>query len=309
MSPSPLAPYLSPQEREDRVDTLARGLGAEVVQYGRSVRGAALRAVRVPATAGTKPASRVLCSANIHGPELVGGMVALGLLERLSANEPTVVELRERAEVWVVPCINPDGYARTWTRAGEGSLAELRTNANGVDLNRNYPFPAGAKPGRLPGAGSPHPGDATYRGSAPLSEPETRALHELCAAQQFHASANLHSFMGTLIPARVTAREAYATYRDLCAAFRGGQPHHRYRRLANRIFDVFTGEQEDHQHHALGTWAVCVETFPVLASYGQHLRAPSLFWRFNPRDPQPWIDNDVPGLLAFFLAALDRPRP
>jgi hypothetical protein len=303
-------PYLSPDAREARVDALARALGAETVEYGRSVRGAALRAVRVP-TRGPAGAStpRVLCSANIHGPELVGGLVALGVLERLATDDPVASALRERAEIWVVPCINPDGYTRTWTLGGEGTLAELRTNERGVDLNRNYPLPGGTAPKRLPGAGSSRAGDATFRGEQPLSEPETRALHELCAAQRFHASANLHSFMGTIIPARVKARGPYDAYRALCRSFRAGQLRHRYRRLASRFFDVFTGEQEDHQHHALGTWAVCIETFPLLASYRQHLRAPSLFWRFNPHDPQPWIDNDVPGILAFFSAALELDRP
>jgi predicted deacylase len=292
------------------VEALARALGADIVEYGASVRGAPLRAVRVPTTsidAGFE-APRVLCSANIHGPEFVGGAVALGLLEQLVVGDPAAATLRGRAEIWVVPCINPDGYARTWACEGRGTLAELRTNERGVDLNRNYPLPSGATAGRLPGAGSTRLGAATYRGPSPLSEPETRALHELCAAQRFAASANMHSFMGTIIPARVTTRAAYGAYRHLCRAFAAGQRQHRYRRLSNRIFDVFTGEQEDHQHHALGTWAACIETFSLMASYRQHLRAPSLFWRFNPIDPQPWVDNDVSGVVAFLAAAIERPR-
>jgi hypothetical protein len=306
--PSPLAPYLSPDDREARLEALAATLGAEVHEYGASVRGAPLRAVRVPTPAGPR-APRVLCSANIHGPELVGSAVAFGLLERLVEADEAAQRLRARAEIWVIPCLNPDGYARTWARDGHGTLAELRTNARGVDLNRNYPLPGDARPRRLPGAGSSHPGAATFRGEHALSEPETRALHELCVARRFHASANLHSFMGTIIPARVTTRSAYAVYRALCRAFRAGQRRHQYSRIASRIFDVFTGEQEDHQHHALHTWAACIETFPVSASYRQHLRAPSLFWRFNPRDPRPWVENDVPGVIAFLCAALDQPDP
>ncbi len=58
---------------------------------------------------------------------------------------------------------------------------------------------------------------------------------------------------------------------------------------------MWTGEQEDWQHHVHGTWALTVEVFPLAASFRQHLRALSLFWRFNPRDPRPWVDNDVPG--------------
>lgn len=301
-----LAPYPAPDAREAELDDLAVRVGGEIQIYGTSREGRPLRALRMPGSPG---APRVLCSANIHGVEFIAGRVAFGLLQAIVAGEPEPTRLRARAELWVIPCLNPDGYARTWTTGGRGHLASLRANAAGVDLNRNFPRPGGAGPSRLPGAGSDRPGDATYRGPHPLSEPETAALDRLFASQGFHASVNLHSFMGTAIPARVTDPGAYATYAALCRALARAQPRVRYLRLANRIFDTFTGEQEDHQHHAHGCWAVCLETFPLRASYGQHLRAPSVFWRFNPHDPRPWIANDVPAVVAFLHAALDLPRP
>ena len=274
-----LAPYPDPAGREAELDALAARLGGELIVYGESLQGRPLRGLRLP---GPDPdAPRVLCSANIHGVEFIAGRVALGVLGALVAGAPEPLRLRARAELWVIPCLNPDGYARTCAADGRGRLAELRANA----------------------------GDATYRGPHPLSEPETAALERLFAARRFHASVNLHAFMGTAIPARVTDPGAYASYRDLCRALARAQPRARYLRLAHRIFDTFTGEQEDHQHHAFGTWAVCLETFPVHASYRQHLRAPSVFWRFNPHDPQPWIDNDVPAVVAFLHAALDLPPP
>ncbi len=301
-----LAPYPDPATRESELDDLAVRLDGEIVVYGTSREHRPLRALRL---AGPANAPRVLCSANIHGVEYIAGRIAFGLLHALVAGEPEAVRLRARAELWVIPCLNPDGYARTWTDDGRGRLAALRANAGGVDLNRNFPRPGGVGPSRLPGAGSDRPGDATYRGPHPLSEPETAALDRLFAAQSFHASINLHAFMGTAIPARVTDPTAYATYTALCRALALAQPRVHYRRLAHRILDTFTGEQEDHQHHAHGCWAVCLETFPVLASYRQHLRAPSVFWRFNPHDPRPWIANDVPAIVAFLHAALDQARP
>ncbi len=307
MTAGPLHPYPSPHAREAELDALADDLHASIEEYGRSVDGAPLRAVRVPALVDDAP--RVLCSANIHGPEYVAGRVAFGLLHALARGDAAAVQLRQRAEIWVIPCLNPDGYRKTWEAEGRGALALLRTNANGVDLNRNFPLPPGERRRRLPGAGSSEPGRATYHGPQPLSEPETRALDALLHRVGFHASANLHSFMGTVIPAHVTDRESFARYRELGRALARAQPMHRYRRLHARVLDVFTGEQEDHQHHAHRTWAVCVETFTVLASYRQHVRAPSTFWRFNPHDPQPWIANDVPGLLAYFAAALSTEAP
>jgi hypothetical protein len=209
----------------------------------------------------------------------------------------------------VIPCLNPDGYARVWQRGGQGRMAELRPNARGVDLNRNFPLPAGRVRRALPGAGSTQAGAATYVGPAPLSEPESAALADLAGRCRFAAASNSHCFMGRLIPAHVEDAPNFAGYRELCRAFAAAQPHRRYGRLHSRRLDTFTGELEDFLHHRHGGWAVCVETFPWTASFRQHLRAPSLFWRMNPRDPRPWIDNDLPGVVALLSAALDRGPP
>jgi predicted deacylase len=309
-----LAPYPDPEARERELEALAaaasRSLsGVELVHYGHSVEGRALTAVRVPRRNAGDSGPRILVCANTHGPEFIGNRVCTAMLRALGESDSPVHRLLERAELWLVPCINPDGYARTCAVDGAGELPSLRHNKNGVDLNRNWPLPEGERRLPLPGAGSPRPGDATYRGTHPLSEPETASLDRLLDEQRFHASANLHSFMGTMFPARVSDRGSFVRYRELCSALSEAQPKTRYRWLASRRFDTFTGEQEDHQHHRHRCWAICVECFPLAASFSQHLRAPSLFWRFNPHDPSAWIANDVPGIVAYLLAALELPRP
>jgi hypothetical protein len=249
----------------------------------------------------------VLVTGNIHGLEWISSQVALGVLRALAT--PVLEPLRARAEVWVIPCMNPDGYARTFLSGGDGSLAALRTNANGVDLNRNFPLPQGHVRKALPGAGSTTPGKATYVGTGPLSEPESAALARLLAEQNFHGGLNGHSFMGKVIPARALRREEVLVYKRLALAMRAAQCEFAYGRLASDWLDTFTGELEDYQHHHHRMWAACLETFTFGASVRQHLRAPSLFWRFNPRDVQRWCDNDVPAVAAFLLAALALPRP
>jgi hypothetical protein len=301
---NPLDPYPSPEVRDAELVRLVARMGGEVRRYGSSVEGRPLLAGRIPAVNTLPSPPRVLVAANIHGPEYVSGAVALGFL---AGGE--LAALRARAEVWVIPCLNPDAYARVWDRQGRGEIRELRPNARGVDLNRNFPLPPGKRRARLPGAGSTDPRSATFVGEAPLSEPETAALGALCAEVSFHAATSGHSFMGTIIPAHVEDQASFASYRELCRAFAAAQPRARYRRLSSRRLDTFTGELEDHLHHAAATWAACVETFPLSATLRQHLRAPSLFWRFNPHDPAPWVGNDVPAVAAFLAAALSRPRP
>jgi hypothetical protein len=209
----------------------------------------------------------------------------------------------------VLPVLNPDGAAATDAAGGRGPLHRLRPNARGVDLNRNFPLPWGARPSRLPFAGSSTAGSATYRGSAPLSEPETAALADWLLDDPPQASVNLHSFMGTLIPARVWHRDDWRHYGRLTAAFRRAQGGLGYPRLATPVLDVFTGELEDWQHHVLRCWAVCVECFSLAASVRQHVRAPSTFWRFNPHDPQPVVQRDAPAVRAMLREALALPRP
>jgi predicted deacylase len=304
----PLSPYPSPEARDREVAARTLALGGELVQYGQSVLGRKLLAARIPPT--DKPAAawpKVLVSANIHGLEYIGSRVAMGVLQ---VNPPAeILALRREAELWIIPCLNPDGYARTWEQQGQGSVAQLRGNARGVDLNRNFPLPGGAVRRKFPGAGSTTPGSATYVGPAPLSEPETSALATLLQAHRFTAAINIHSFLGRTIPAHVTDQENYENYATLCRTFSQNQSRWRYSRLASRWLDTFTGEMEDYQHHHLGCWAICLESFSIPASLRQNLWAPSPFFRFNPRDPEPWVQNDVPAIGAFLRHALQLASP
>jgi protein MpaA len=85
----------------------------------------------------------VLVIGAVHGNEPVSPPTVRALVE---------VDYPDDVEVWLVPELNPDGVA-----------AGTRWNANGVDLNRNFPW------GWLPSDGGP----------GALSEPESRAAVDL----------------------------------------------------------------------------------------------------------------------------------
>ena len=288
---------LAPYDDLDGVHRRLRALGP-VQTFGTSVEGRPLWVVRLGG-----PAERaVLVTGAIHGVEYIGTRAALVFAESLAQRSLD-------AEVWVAPVLNPDAYARTWRSGGEGSLRDLRRNASGVDLNRNFPLPWSTQPGQLPFTGSTAPESVNYRGSSPLSEPEARALVDLALRVEPWAAAGLHSFMGTLIPARVIHLSDWRAYSRMLAAFRKGHAGFPYMRLGSLVGDVYTGELEDWLHHVVRCWSVCVECFPVWASLRQHVRSPSMFWRFNPRQPERWARRDAAGVHALLQAGLSEQRP
>ena len=68
---------------------------------------------------------------SMHGNEVVGKEMCMYFINYLVDNygsDPVVTDLVNETEIWIMPSMNPDGTAN-------GS----RYNANGEDLNRNFP--------------------------------------------------------------------------------------------------------------------------------------------------------------------------
>jgi protein MpaA len=123
----------------------AGGASARTVVIGQSVRGRAITAiVRGPDDAKRK----ILVVGCIHGNECAGLRVTSALARSTPARG---------VELWIVPEMNPDGTA-----------ADTRQNAHGVDLNRNFPY-------QWEKVVNP----VYYSGPRPLSEPETQAAVKL----------------------------------------------------------------------------------------------------------------------------------
>jgi len=114
---------------------------------GRSVQGRPIPALRLGDPHGSLKAAAVAC---IHGDEPAG----IRVVEALHKSP-----LPAGLDLWLLPDMNPDGRA-----------ANTRVNANGVDLNRNFPWKWKHHGKR----GSP-----MFSGPTALSEPESRAVHAL----------------------------------------------------------------------------------------------------------------------------------
>ncbi len=306
--------YGSLADRDARFRAAGKSAGADFLTFGKSVEGRPLEAALAPTstTAAWEPvkvnrAPLVFVNGNIHGIEWIAAEAAIGVLA--AWNTDAWADVRARADLVVAPCLNPDGAARTERQGGVGTIKELRTNAHGVDLNRNFPMPHGAKPFFLTATGSSDPARATFRGTAPFSEPEAKGVDSLVEMFKPRLTISFHSFMGTVIPPKVTTSPHARTYRALGRAWRRGQTHFIHWTLMSTLVDVFTGELEDRVHHVHDGWALTVELWPVWRSFAAHVVAPSLFARFNPSDPAIVVADAVAGAKAAILFALDLPRP
>ena len=126
---------------------------------------------------------RRLIAAGFHGMEYITVAAALRYAAELAA-----VGKRLRGSVAVAPCVNPDG-----TQIAVTTGKRWQANARGVDINHNFDADWQGVRQREIAAGITSPGPTRFGGSSPESEPETRALTDLCRRVRFDRVLALHS--------------------------------------------------------------------------------------------------------------------
>ena len=175
----------------------------KLVTIGRSVNGQPILALKVTKDARSVPDGRrpaVLYSSAQHAREWITPEMTRRLMHHVIdgyAADRSLRELVDGTELWFLPVANPDGYDFTFTPGNRLWRKNLRDNngdgtmtpGDGVDPNRNFP----TKWGYDNEGSSPSPASETYRGPAPASEPETRALDALLRRVGFEFQVNYHS--------------------------------------------------------------------------------------------------------------------
>ncbi|MBX3659727.1 MAG: murein peptide amidase A [Ramlibacter sp.] len=112
------------------------------------------------------PRLRVLVIGAIHGDELSSASVALHWIAL--AADP-LVQTPQPIHWRFIPVLNPDGLLRQ---------PPQRMNAHGVDLNRNFPTPNWERDAAIYWNQRVRKDPRRWPGPKPLSEPETRFVHE-----------------------------------------------------------------------------------------------------------------------------------
>jgi hypothetical protein len=148
---------------------------------------------------GSKPG--VLYSSTIHAREWIATEVNRRLLEWFikgwREEKPDAVNILNTTELWFVLVQNPDGYQytfdvdRLWRKNLRDNDSDNEiTSLDGVDGNRNF-----EEHWNYDDEGSGTiTSDETYRGPAPFSEPETRAIRDLLIDTHPTYHISYHSF-------------------------------------------------------------------------------------------------------------------
>lgn len=291
-APPPAPGYPFAAEVDAALDALAAahpGL-ARRHSLGQSVEGRPLWALTVADP--TRPVGRrMVVIANIHAMEWIGTNIALAFLDALVAHPPPGVA------VTVVPILNPDGRARVEADLRAGTPRFQRTNANRVDLNRDFavhrdPHPVWSRV--LPGLRSISP--------APLSQPESRALDALLQSTRPQVFVSLHAWGGyAFLPwagdwARSPQHAALVRAGTLFAQGQGARAYRVVQLSRWAFFFRGHGMEVDHAH-AAGALALLVES-----TRGRSPLRPAdwdnPFRVYNPPDPARATRRDRDGLLA-----------
>lgn len=116
-----------------------------------------------------------LYTSSMHGDETTGYPLMLSLIDYLLSNygkNERVTNIVNNIEIWINPLANPDGAYKGGNTTVKGAT---RSNANNIDLNRNYPDPKGGQ----------HPDGEAW-------QPETKAFMAFADTMNFVMAANFH---------------------------------------------------------------------------------------------------------------------
>jgi carboxypeptidase T len=133
-----------------------------------------------------------------HAEEILSIEICMYMIHDLVSkynSDSSVTWWINNREIWFVPLMNPEGHCVVMTELDTTWRKNKRDNNNngffdldydGVDLNRNYDF-------YWSEGGSSVPSSEYYRGPAPFSENEARAVRDLCLEHHFVFCITYHS--------------------------------------------------------------------------------------------------------------------
>lgn len=127
--------------------------------------------------------TRVLLLGGIHGDELTAAAIVFQWMQWIHTSPA------QEFHWHVAPVVNPDGLLASKPQ---------RVNANGVDLNRNFPTPGWEQDARHYWVKRTGSDPRRFPGQSPLSEPESRWLNDEMERFRPHVIISVHAPFGVL---------------------------------------------------------------------------------------------------------------
>jgi putative cell wall-binding protein len=261
-----------------------------VFSIGKSYEGRDIWAAKVSANVSVdEDEPEVMVDALHHAGEHLGTEQALYLLGTLTSGydkDPQVRRLVDSREVWIIFAVNPDGWAYDISGGYYHAWRKNRQDNGkynpGTDLNRNYGYMWGCCK-----ASSVNPWEWNYRGTAPFSAPESKAVADFVTSrvvngkQQIRTHVTLHThgeqilypFSYTLdhLPSDMNPDD-YAVFRSMAKtmASMNGYTYHQ------SSFKYPTdGDEIDWMYGAYRIFSFTIELYPKEKKIGEGLVYPS----------------------------------
>lgn len=131
----------------------------------------------------------------IHAREWISGAtcgyIVNDFMEKYGSDQ-NITRILDESEIFLIPIINPDGYAYTWSDSRlwrKNRATNSGSSCKGVDINRNYNSHWGE------GGSSSNPCSDTYKGPSPNSELEAKTtIDNFFAHAPVLGSIDMHAY-------------------------------------------------------------------------------------------------------------------
>jgi hypothetical protein len=184
----------------------------DTFHIGLSVQGRIIYAIKISDNAPTDDSNEpeAFFQGVQHAREAIGGSSMIFLMqylcERYTAGDSRIVNLVNNREIFIIPCMNPDGWEhnRITNANGGGGWRKNRRHISGpvyptpggvygIDLNRNWSTDWGNCVSIPSSCASNDPDDDTYYGTGPFSEPEAQAVRNFIKSKHIVVANDQHS--------------------------------------------------------------------------------------------------------------------
>ncbi|MBD3169494.1 MAG: T9SS type A sorting domain-containing protein [candidate division Zixibacteria bacterium] len=237
-----------------------------------------------------EPEPEVFYTATMHGDETAGYILMLRLIDSLLTaygSDARITDMVNNMEIYINPLANPDG---TYAGGNNTVYGATRYNANGYDLNRNFPDPEDG----------PYPGGPR--------QIETTHMMNLAEAHSFVISANFHGGAEVVNYPWDTWQRRHPDndwYIDVCRAYADTVHNHApsgymdgFDNGITNGWDWYTtsGNRQDYMNYFHGCREVTIELSDTKLLPESQLNA---HWEYNRLSLLQWLENSYYGIQGF----------